>query len=116
MIPPFKLTLTLRSMLVDPYTYNYFHSHWTDGYTDTITPFDGIHTTNVTQQKALDFLDDAAKSAEQWFMMVTPGMRHLHLKCLFPLLIIYLSCSPCTTSQWYRLSTSTAIGVQRCIL
>lgn len=61
------------SFLVDPYTYYYFQSHWTDGYTDTITAYDGIHTTDVTQEKALAVLDDAAATGEQFFMMVTPG-------------------------------------------
>lgn len=61
------------SFLVDPYTYYYFQSQWTDGETDTITPYDGIHTTHVTQEKALVVLDDAAATGEQFFMMVTPG-------------------------------------------
>jgi arylsulfatase A-like enzyme len=64
---------TESNFLVDPYTYDYFHSRWTNGYTSTITLYDGIHTTNVTQQKALAFLDDAAEKGEQFFMMVTPG-------------------------------------------
>ena len=72
-----------NSFLVDPYTYNYFHSRWTDGYTDTITPFDNIHTTNVTQEKALAFLDDAAAMGEQFFMMVAPG------KLSFPNMLSY---------------------------
>lgn len=70
---------TESSFLVDPYTYNYFHSHWTNGYTSKITPFDNIHTTNVTQQKALDMIDDAAKAGEQFFMQIAPVAPHVQL-------------------------------------
>ena len=64
---------TESTFLVAPGVYNYFHSTWTDGYTNTITPFPGIHTTNVTQTKALAFLDKAIAKNEQFFMMVAPG-------------------------------------------
>ena len=63
------------SVLVD-------HSHWTNGYTDSITPFPGIHTTDVTQSKALAMIDHAADSKEQFFMMVAPGMQQLHVSSL----------------------------------
>jgi hypothetical protein len=52
---------------------DYWHSHWTNGYTDKITGYDGIHTTEVTQTKALAMLDVAAKTKDQFFMMVAPG-------------------------------------------
>ena len=52
---------------------DYWDSHWTNGYTDDITGYKGIHTTDVTQTKALAMLDDAVKSKDQFFMMVAPG-------------------------------------------
>lgn len=65
--------LTSHSFLVDPWTYNYYNSHWTNGYTDEVTGFKGVHTTDVTESKSLKMLDDAAKSGDQFFMMVAPG-------------------------------------------
>jgi hypothetical protein len=65
--------LNCYSFLIDPWTYHYYQSQWTDGYTDIITPYDGTHTTHVTQEKALAMLDGAAATGEQFFMMVTPG-------------------------------------------
>ena len=64
---------TSSSFLVDPWTYNYWNSHWTNGYTNEITGYKGIHTTDVTQTKALAMIDDAANSKDQFFLMVAPG-------------------------------------------
>ena len=72
------------SFLVDPWTYNYFDSHWTNDYTSTLTQHNGVHTTNVTQTKALDFLDDAAAAGEQFFMMVAPGVFQISSIFLHP--------------------------------
>jgi hypothetical protein len=55
---------------------DYWDSHWTNGYTDKITGYNGIHTTAVTQTKALAMLDEAAKTNDQFFMMVAPGNTH----------------------------------------
>ena len=67
------LLMERTSFLVDPWTYNYFHSHWVNQGDDKVSPYPGEHTTLVTQGKALDMLDDAAQSNEQFFMMVAPG-------------------------------------------
>ena len=56
--------------------YAYYNSRWTNGYTDDLTPFPGIHTTDVTKKKALDMLDSAASSGNQFFMMVAPVAPH----------------------------------------
>lgn len=67
----------MDSFLLDPWTYNYYNSHWTDRVDAEsladVTPFKGIHTTDVTEQKALAMLDDAADRGGQFFMMVAPG-------------------------------------------
>ena len=68
---------TDNSFLVDPWTYNYFYSHWTDGYTNEYKGHPGIHTTTVTEQKALKMLDKAAAKGDQFFMMVAPGLYSL---------------------------------------
>lgn len=65
---------TNSSFLVDPWTYNYYHSHWTNGpNNDKISNFKGIHTTDVIHQKALDTIDQAVAAKNQFFMMVAPG-------------------------------------------
>ena len=68
-----------NDFLVDPWTYNYFHSHWTNGYTSKITPYKGIHTTDVLHKKALNMLDEAAEKGDQFFMMVAPVAPHLQI-------------------------------------
>ena len=40
---------------------------------DYVTPYKGIHTTDVIEDKALRMLDDAIQSNNQFFMMVAPG-------------------------------------------
>ena len=67
------------SFLVDPWTYNYHHSHWTNGKSDKISKFPGIHTTHVTQEKALKAIDDAAQHKHQFFMMVAPVAPHVEI-------------------------------------
>jgi hypothetical protein len=37
--------------------------------------YEGEHTTDVIQKKALDMLDDAASTGDQFFMMVAPGRQ-----------------------------------------
>ena len=63
----------MYSFLMDPWTYNYYNSHWSDGYSSNVNAYKGEHTTDVTQKKALAMLDDAASSGDQFFMMVAPG-------------------------------------------
>ena len=65
----------IGSMLLDPFTYRYYDSKWTNGYTDDVSSYKGIHTTDVTQEKALAMIEDAATSGDQFFMMVAPGER-----------------------------------------
>ena len=69
---------TDSSFLVEPWTYNYYNSHWTNKVNatsekDDISAEKGRHTTDVTEEKALSFLDDAAQREGSFFMMVAPG-------------------------------------------
>jgi arylsulfatase A-like enzyme len=68
----------MSSMLVDPWTYNYHHSHWTNGKSSKISNYPGVHT-HVTQLKALKAIDDAAKNKHQFFMMVAPVAPHVEI-------------------------------------
>lgn len=75
---------TDSSFLIDPYTYNYYHSHYTNKVNATdrnadVTAYPGQHTTDVTHQKALDMLKDAAESENPFFMMVAPVAPHVQL-------------------------------------
>ncbi len=65
-------------MLVEPWTYNYLNSHYTNKVNATnektdITGYKGTHTSVVTQEKALAMLDDAADRGGQFYMQVAPG-------------------------------------------
>ena len=69
--------MTSDSFLVDPWTYNYYNSHWTDRVDAEseadIKPHKGVHTTDVTHQKALAMIDQAAKAGGQFYMQVATG-------------------------------------------
>ncbi|KAK3053173.1 hypothetical protein LTR09_005799 [Extremus antarcticus] len=72
---------TNSSFLIDPYTYNYLQSRWTNKVNaqslSDVTAFPGIHTTDVTTQKALAMIDAATAAGKQFFMMVTGVAPHL---------------------------------------
>lgn len=73
------------SMLVDPWTYNYMKSRWTNQRQKRIENHSGTHTTLVNQQKALNILDTIGKAGEQFFMMVAPVAPHAQIaKSSFP--------------------------------
>lgn len=78
---PYPKDWTNSSFLVDPWTYNYYNSTWTlgdsKGGTHNVL---GTHTTWVTRDKAENFIDDAADSGEQFFMMVAPVAPHAQMK------------------------------------
>lgn len=67
---------TNSSFLLDPWTYNFYHSRWTNGYTGDILKYNGEHTTDVTENKTMEMLDQAAAADNQWFMMVAPVAPH----------------------------------------
>lgn len=63
-------------LLVEPWTYNYYNSHYTNGPNASeadIVGYKGMHTTDVTWNKALGFIDDAAQRGGQFYMQVAPG-------------------------------------------
>ena len=69
----------MTSFLVEPWTYNYLNSHYTNkvnavGDAD-ITGYKGMHTTEVLQQKALAMIDDAANRSGQFYMQIAPGKQ-----------------------------------------
>jgi N-acetylglucosamine-6-sulfatase len=70
---------TDSSFLVDPWTYNYMQSHWTNGQTNELKKYPGVHTTVVNAQKGLAWLEELGKSKEQFFMMLAPVAPHLQL-------------------------------------
>lgn len=69
---------TNSSFLIDPYTYNYLQSQWTNKpnartVSNDVTAFPNVHTTTVTERKALAMVDAAAAAGGQFFMMITGG-------------------------------------------
>ncbi|KAK5173343.1 uncharacterized protein LTR77_002024 [Saxophila tyrrhenica] len=71
---------TDSSFLIDPATYYYYDSWWSNNGNGGYNEYKGTHTTDVTQEKALSMLDDAASSGDQFFMMVAPVAPHQELK------------------------------------
>lgn len=65
---------TESSFLVGKWTYQYYNSKWSNGYTDNLTGYKGVHTTDVTQEKAIELIDHASDSGNQFFMMIAPGI------------------------------------------
>lgn len=49
------------------------NSRWTSGYTGKTNSYKGTHTTDVTQDKAIELIDHASDSGNQFFMMIAPG-------------------------------------------
>ena len=67
------------SFLLEPYTYQYFNTVFTNGPNEPLLYDLTTHTTDLTEAKTLAFLDDAAKSGRPWFMMVAPLSPHVEL-------------------------------------
>lgn len=58
-------------------TQNYLNSEWTNdanaASSGDVTQYPNTHTTDVTNKKALDMIDEAASDGKQFFMMVAGG-------------------------------------------
>jgi hypothetical protein len=67
--------------------YFYYNSWWTKDDNKSMDNYKGEHTTDVIQKKALDMLDDAASTGDQFFMMVAPGKQGPPQSYNVPLLI-----------------------------
>ena len=81
---------TDSTFLVDPGTYNYYNSSWTNQVDATdehehVRYFENQHTTDVTEQKAVAMLDEAVGSGEQFFMMVAGGRFTQGNDCALPI-------------------------------
>ena len=70
---------TDSSFLVDPYTYSYLASAWTEQVdaqdVSHMTVYNNTHTTDVTEWKALAMIDAATQAGKPFFMMVTGGRK-----------------------------------------
>lgn len=68
--------------MVEPWTYNYYNSHYTNGPNASeanIVGYKGLHTTDVTWSKALGFIDDAAERGGQFYIQVAPVAPHMQI-------------------------------------
>lgn len=59
------------SMLLEPGCYDFTNSIWNEG--SKVVKKPGVHTQKITNDKALQYLDDAAESKKPFFLMVAPG-------------------------------------------
>ncbi|KAK5162800.1 uncharacterized protein LTR77_011172 [Saxophila tyrrhenica] len=70
------------SFLVEPWTYNYLNSHYTNkpnaATAADITGYKGMHTTEVLEEKALAMIDDAASKGGQFYMQIAPEVVECH--------------------------------------
>lgn len=66
------------SFLLEPYTYQYYNTVFTNGPNELLYDLN-THTTDLTQAKALNFLDEANNSTRPFFMMLAPLAPHVEL-------------------------------------
>lgn len=59
------------SMLLEPGCYDYMHSIWNEE--DQVVRKPDVHTQKITNDKTLQYLDDAAEAKKPFFLMVAPG-------------------------------------------
>lgn len=64
--------------LLDPYTYSYYNSTYQRNY-DPPVSYEGRHTTNVTAEKTLGFLEDALASDRPFFLATCPIAPHANI-------------------------------------
>ncbi|KAK4508793.1 hypothetical protein PRZ48_002532 [Zasmidium cellare] len=65
------------SMLLEPGCYDFMHSIWNEG--DKVVKKPGIHTQKITNEKTLQYLDDAAEARKPFFLMVAPVAPHVEI-------------------------------------
>ncbi|KAG6833040.1 hypothetical protein H0H87_012051 [Tephrocybe sp. NHM501043] len=72
---PFVAGFTGSDFLLDPFTYSYYNSSYQRNQ-DPPVSYAGRHTTEVTTEKALGFLDDAIASGKPFFLTAAPIAPH----------------------------------------
>ena len=75
---PYVKGFNHSSFLLEPYTYQYLNTTWTNDRSDLVSNI-GTHTTNLTAQKTLAYIEDAVQADEPFFMMVAPIGPHVEL-------------------------------------
>lgn len=72
---PFPNGFNNSNLLLDPFTYNYLNSTWTNNKASP-QQYPGNHTTDITTKNALALLDEAVKADEPFFLTVAPIAPH----------------------------------------
>lgn len=65
----------MKEFLLDPYTYEFFNPTMSRNGGEPVS-YEGQHTTDVVSEKALGFIDDAAKSSKPFFLGIAPVAPH----------------------------------------
>lgn len=72
---PFVKGFNGSDFLLDPYTYSYYNSTYQRNH-EPPKSYQGRYTTDVTNEKALGFLNDALKSDRPFFLTAAPIAPH----------------------------------------
>ena len=70
--------LTFSSFLLEPYTYQYYNTVFTNGPKELLHDLT-THTTDLTEAKALSFINEAANSTRPFFLTVAGVAPHVEL-------------------------------------
>ena len=70
--------LTIRSFLLEPYTYQYYNTVFTNGPNELLHDLTA-HTTDLTEAKAINFINEATNSTRPFFLMVAGLAPHVEL-------------------------------------
>ncbi|KAG6907810.1 hypothetical protein DXG01_007292 [Tephrocybe rancida] len=76
---PFVAGFTGSDFLLDPFTYSYLNPTFQRNH-DLPVSFAGQHTTDVTTEKALGFLNDAIAAKKPFFLTVAPIAPHADIE------------------------------------
>ncbi|KAG6907811.1 hypothetical protein DXG01_007293 [Tephrocybe rancida] len=76
---PFVAGFTGSDFLLDPFTYSYLNPTFQHNH-DLPVSFAGQHTTDVTTEKALGFLNDAIAAKKPFFLTVAPIAPHADIE------------------------------------
>lgn len=80
---PFAAGWNASDFLLDPYTYMYLNASFQRNQ-DAPVSYEGQHSVDVLAQKALGFLDDAARGDRPFFLGIAPVAPHSNVKINLP--------------------------------
>lgn len=76
---PFVRGFNGSDFILDPYTYDYLNVHMTRNGAPPVG-YPGMYSPDVTAEKAYEFLEQATRHTEPWFLAVAPIAPHSHAR------------------------------------